>query len=264
MSASKDKKLRMEARNAPDAAAKSPVTEQEKAKRKYKITVSVISIVLVIFILAVIFLSSSAMYNKYTSVKVGDEKFTACDYAFYYGIVYQKYYQMLVNYYGSANVDTSLIPSASALKPDVLDLMQSTAVLHHEAEAASYSMDEDAQQQVETYVASAQTAADQYTSGDVADFLVKNYCKGMTTDKYRECVEYYVYATSYGMSVYNSYTYTTADLDAYYATRADELDKFTYDWFLMNNDDYDGNAEKTANEFQAKLEDGETFSAVAY
>ena len=94
MSASKNKKMRMEANNAPDAA-KTPMSEQEKEKRKYKITVTVVSIVLVLFILVVVFLSSTFMYNQLPSVKIGDESFTACDYAFYYNVVYTYAVQLL-------------------------------------------------------------------------------------------------------------------------------------------------------------------------
>ncbi len=263
MSASKNKKMRMEAKNAPDAAANAPLTGQQKEKRKYRITVAVISIVLVIFILAVILLSSSVAYNRFNSVKIGNEKFTTCEYSFYYGAVYQQYYSMLANYYGSS-MDASMMPGSDVLQPEALSLMQRTVAVHHAAEEAGYEMDEDAQKQIETYMSSAQSAAAQYTNGDIDEFLVKNYCRGMSEKIYRECVEYYVYATSYGMSVYNGYSYTADELSAYYADNADEFDIFSYDWFLFKNEDYDDKAVEEANAFLEQLKAGEDFKKVAY
>ena len=256
MSASRDKKMRQNAPAASEAATKA-MTQQEKDRKKYKTKVVIISVVLVIFVIATLFLSSKALYNKFTAVSFGDEKFTACDVVFYKNMVTSQYY----NAYGE--YASYYMPDDATITDSAMDLMQSTAALHVAAEKDGFALSEEDQKVIDGYLSSAESASVSNKFDSVDAFLAANYCKGMTAKVYRDVVTYYVYASTFGSNHYQALTYSDDELESYYADHADTLDTFTYSLFNFSTEDF-SDPKADAEEFLDRLTKGESFGDLAY
>jgi len=256
MSASRDKKMRQNAPAASEAATKA-MTQQEKDRKKYKTKVVIISVILVVFVVATLFLSSKALYNKFTAVSFDDQDFTACDIAFYKGLISSQYYSAYGDY------AQYYMPDDATITSNALELMKTTAAIYVSAQKAGHEISEENQQMIDSYLTSAESSAKSNNFDSVDGFLAANYCKGMTAKVYRDIVTYYVYSSSFSSDYYNGLTYTDEELEAYYEENADTLDYFKYSLFSFTTDDYE-DPKAEAESFLKELEGGADFGELAY
>lgn len=238
MSASKQKKIRQEQRG--QGIEKRQIAQQKAenaAKRASRIKGTVWVVVLAI-VAAVLLVSSGLFYNHFTALKVGDVKYTAAEYNFFY----KSYVSNFVNQYGQylsyMGLDTTKPYDeqtyedgkswADFFKESTQTQIKEVTALYAEAEKEGFKLSEDDQKSLDETLESIKTSykTSDYSSANA--YLASLYGKGCTVDTASRLITKEYIAQSYSTEKNKSFTYTQDDLKAYYAQNKDDLDSFQY------------------------------------
>ena len=226
MGASKEKKRRLEEKNAGvetkwDVREKENAEEKKKKKRNY-----IIGGVVAVFTVLILFFSSNFFYRTFAAVKIGDVGYSAPEYKYFYYDTYSSYYNMYYSYYGE--YASYFMPDEETLKSATLENMQQITMLCDEANAAGFTLSDEVLAEIDKNMASVEEYAKNNNFTGVNNYLAANYGKGMNKELYRELLEKSYLAANYYSEVYNSYEYTDDELAAYYNEHENEYDKITY------------------------------------
>lgn len=276
MSASKDKILRRQQREAGIDKRAEAKAKEEALRRKNTIIYSAVAVVLVLLIAFVFIYNSALPSRSLTAVTIGDEDYTVAELNYFYSNTYQNFYS---TYYSYIQYGMIFDPSMSIANQDYseeqtwreyflevsLDDMKQIQVLCDAAEAAGFTtLPEEYQAQYDQACASLETdwEANGYTSQK--QFINMVYGKGVDYEMVKEQMYRSMIASAYAQEIFDSYEYAEADLDSYYAEHAEELDfvEFTY-YFFSEVDGEEPTAEQKATELYEAVNgtDAETFNA---
>ncbi len=258
MSASKEKKLRREQRE--EGVEKRQVAQRDYAakKKRNKIITTVVSIVVVVAIIAVIILNSNLFYTKVAAVTIGDESYTAAEFNYYY---YNEYYQMVMTYgdymsYFGLDTTKSLkdqeyasgMSWADYFTDAAISTMKETQLLCDEAEKNGFTLPEEYANTVSESIASMTETAKTNGFDNLQQYVGRLYGRGVDVELVTELMGRAVLASAYQEYVYNSYEYSSDELEAYYQENADTYDYLSYVYYFCSGsaDEEAGIDEETA------------------
>lgn len=266
MSASTEKKLRREAREAgidkKAEAAKAAAEKKAKTNRRYAL-----GIVCVAVIVALALILGTGMPYKTTAFSVADESFSAAEANYYYGSQYMNFVNNYGSYASIFGLDTSngpvglenqecyMMTDGGSWKDYFLDgaktAMVQTAALTDYAEANGIALTEQDIADVDAAFADIEAQAKIYGYANADQFFSANYGAGVNEKLVRD---EYVSSALCGKvldEVLGSYSYTEAELEEQYKSYEGAKDVFDYMYYFVS-----------AETVETVGEDGETSNEV--
>ena len=244
--------------------------EEEKKNRKIRTKFILVGILVVLMIALVIFVNSRLFYNVNTALKIGDTSYSVARMNYEYQKAYMNFNQTYGQYFGS------LIDTSKSLKDQTCpfdadggswddyfkssaeqSLTQLTAV-YNKAIEEGYALTDDESAEIDTAVESYREYGKSLGFATLNKFLSAYFGAGNSEKTVRANMEQELIASRYVDDVYNAFTYTDEELDAYYAENADSYDRVNVLYTLISasaNEDEGIDAEeaKTAAEDTAKV-----------
>ena len=296
MSASSKKKLRNE--QAAKKMTEKQLAEQKEAK-KLKVYTAAFAIVMAVIVVAAAWFgisqaisNSGLMERKTVAVTVGDHEITNAELNYFYIDSINNFYNNYGSYASLFGLDLTKSldeqvtneETGATWADDFIDSAienaRSVYALADAAEAAGYTLSEDEQASVDSYVNSTMALYALYKGYSDAETYIKAlYGKGATQESFHDYYELNTLAKSY----YNAYAedlgYTADDLRAEDAENAALYSVYSYNYYYLNatkfreggTTDEDGNvtysdeekaAAVTACENAAKALTGEEINSV--
>ena len=256
MSASK-KKLQRKAE--VDVNKVSEAELKQAAYKKKSRTYSIIAIVVVVLVAALLVWNSGVFQKNATAATIGDEKLSVAELSYYY---YNNYYYQMYTYYGISS-STVLDSTAGTTYRDyfmefALQDAHEVELLYRDALANGYTA-ADVADELETQLASLkETAAASgysykaYLKAAMGKYMTPSLLKEMATRSLLVSKYYNDVATAKSESISN------ADVEAYYAANAEEVDTYTYSYLYFNADIIDATSDEgkklSEDELKAKNE----------
>ena len=255
MSASQDKKRRQTERM--EGTDKQTLAEREAAvkRKKERTRWGIVSAIIAVFVIVVILLNTNLFYSGTTAITINGTEYTNADYQYYYSSAYASF----VNTYGSylsmffdSSQDLDEQAFTATYLPDLpegidenstwkdyfkalaLQNMTEVTALYDEAMKAGYELSAEDEAEIDEIIASFDTAATSYGLRNAKAFVSFYYGKGNTVESVRELLTRGYIASGYAQEKFESFEYTQEELDAYYNEHADELDAFTYSYYLVS------------------------------
>ena len=256
MSASK-KKLQRKAE--VDVEKVSEAELKQAAYKKKSRTYSIIAIVVVVLVAALLIWNSGVFQKGATAATIGDEKLTVAELSYYY---YNNYYYQMYATYG---IDFGMVVDAekgTTIRDSIVEYALTDAheveTLYRDALANGYSDADVADQvaaQIEAYKEAAASSGYSYKA-----YLKAAMGKYMTPAVFEKMATHSLLVSKYynDVATEKSDSITSADLDAYYAENADEVDTYTYSYLYYKADTIsstsDEGKELSEDELKAKNE----------
>lgn len=240
MSASQDKKKRVEERGL-GTERRMLAAEKEAAKRKKsKIKWTIGTIVIVLLIAFIIVGNSNLFYTQQTAAKVGDVRYSVADVNYYYMNMRNQYAS-----YGMIDNQTPLDEQECTISSEfdtwdaylrdaaMQSLVQITA-LSQAAEQAGMSLTDEDLASIDAEMAEVETTAAQYGYHSLNKYFTALYGHGVTEKVVRRLTEQSMLAGKFADAQRDSYTYTDDQIAATYAEHANEYDTFDYLYYLVS------------------------------
>lgn len=233
MSASKKKQQR---RDAVDTEKFSQAQVEQTAYKKKARLYTVIGIVVVVLVAALLVWNSGIFQKNATAATVGDTKLSAAELSYYYYDT--RYMYAMYNLIDSNASDAEQMYSETKSYQDfflesALTSAQNVQATYQAAIKAGYS-DNDVKDDVTTQMESMKLSA---ASNGYAfkSFLKAVYGPYMTPSIFESMITRELLANKYYSDRYNEAydSFSAADLDAYYAENADEVDTYTYSYLYF-------------------------------
>lgn len=258
MSASK-KKLQRKAE--VDVEKVSEAEAKQAAYKKKSRLYSIIAIVIVVLVAALLVWNSGVFQKGATAATIGGEKLSVAELSYYY--YNNSNYRMFAQYGISIDPDAVIDEEKGTTYRDYfLELALTDAheieTLYRDALANGYS-DADVAEDVDAIIDSYKAVA------AASGYSYKAYLKGimgryMTPSVFKKIATHSLVASEYynKLATDKSDSITSADLDAYYAENADEVDTYTYSYLYFKADTISATSEEGKNlsedELKAKNE----------
>jgi hypothetical protein len=242
---------------------------QERKKTK-RITIIVAAALLVLF-LGALFINSNYIRRNFTAITVGDTKFSAVDFNFYYYTAFFEYQNAL--YSNMPDMASSMLPqSTKPHKSQIYDeetgqtwadffsetaiaSMKEKMLIYDESVRNGFTLPEDKRLAMEDELESLRASSTLYGSASLDAYLSSNYGTGMNEKIFTRLLEIAYVTDAYGAHVRDSFEYTPERLDEYYDSKKDVLDTFTYRYFLVSHDVPNKNDFDTDEEYEQARQD---------
>ena len=261
MSASQDKKRRQSER--AEGVDKRSLAEREAAQkaRKERRTWTIVTAIVVVAALVIVLLNTNLLYRGTTAVTIGGEKYTNAEFQYYY-------YSELMSFQtdnaaivgmlfdtstdlGKQDFDPDMAEALGMTLPEsmgdgegaswedyfraaALENMREVTALYTAATAAGYTLSEDDAATIDETIASLETAADAYGWKDGDAYASVIYGKGVDLDTVRKLMERSSIASAYAGDQYDSYEYSSDELNEYYDEYADVFDTLSFEYYLVS------------------------------
>ena len=261
MSASQDKKRRQSER--AEGVDKRSQAEREAAQkaRKERRTWTIVTAIVVVAALVIVLLNTNLLYRGTTAVTIGGEKYTNAEFQYYY-------YSELMSFQtdnaaivgmlfdtstdlGKQDFDPDMAEALGMTLPEsmgdgegaswedyfraaALENMREVTALYTAATAAGYTLSEDDAATIDETIASLETAADTYGWKDGDAYASVIYGKGVKLDTVRKLMERASIASAYAEDQYDSYEYSSEELNEYYDEYADVFDTLSFEYYLVS------------------------------
>ena len=261
MSASQDKKRRQSER--AEGVDKRSLAEREAAQkaRKERRTWTIVTAIVVVAALVIVLLNTNLLYRGTTAVTIGGEKYTNAEFQYYY-------YSELMSFQtdnaaivgmlfdtstdlGKQDFDPDMAAALGMTLPEsmgdgegaswedyfraaALDNMREVTALYTAATAAGYTLSEDDAATIDETIASLETAAEAYGWKDGDAYASVIYGKGVKLDTVRKLMERASIASAYAEDQYDSYEYSSEELNEYYDEYADVFDTLSFEYYLVS------------------------------
>ena len=248
MSASTEKKLRRQAREAGTDKKAIAAAEAAKQKAKSKRRWTIGGIAVIVAVALVIFLGSGILNTAATALTIGDEKYSPADVNYQYSGQYYTFANQYGSYASIFGLDTSYGVAGAASQPCTMlengtwrdyfltaakDQMVQLTALADYAEANGISLTEEELQIADELFN--EMAATVETSGfsSVDKYLTAMYGSGVDSDVVRRAELLSALATKAGNSYQESLQYSDAELEEYYKSLEGANDLFDYYFYRV-------------------------------
>ena len=258
MSASQDKKRRQTERM--EGTDKRTLAEREAAQKakKERTRWGIVGAIIVVFAVVIILLNTNLFYSGTTAITIGDYKYTNADFQYYYSNAYASFMNSYGSYFSMFDTtqdlddqafDPTYITMFGGTVPESLgedaswkDYFEAVAIenmveitaLYDSAVKEGYTLSEEDAASIEEAVASFDTAAASYGLRNGEAFVSFYYGKGNTIESVSALMERGYIASAYAQDKYDSFEYTSDELNAYYDEHKDELDAFSFEYYLVS------------------------------
>ncbi|MBS7402592.1 MAG: peptidylprolyl isomerase [Oscillospiraceae bacterium] len=238
MSASQQKKLRKQQRE--QGVEKRQIADQKAAEaaKKSSIRSTVITTIVVLLVIVTILFSSNLFYHAFPAVKIGDTSYNASELSFFYKSGYFNFVSQNGSYLQYMGLDTSKSLDSQSFGEDqtwadffldsAITSMTEITMLADEAEKAGFELPEEDKAALEQELAALDASYEGTGFSSLNAFLAANYGKGCNEKLIKGLIAKSYLAQAYATSVYDSYSYTDAELDAHYDENKNSYDNITY------------------------------------
>ncbi len=246
MSASKEKRNRVEQRSAGTDKKRNAASEETLSAQKFRRNAIIAVVCIVLVVAAAIVINSNLFYTELTAVRVGNTGYSAAE----VDVFYRNTLNSVYNSYGSMAsyiIDTSTPLTQQQYSEDqtwadylselTLENMKQVTALYDAAVANGFTLGETEESQIAEQMTAMDTTAVTNGARNTNQFLAAIYGKGVNTKVYESVLRRIVTAQSYGQKVSEELTYTRAESDAYYAEHKDELDIIRFCSYLVSTSD---------------------------
>lgn len=240
MSASREKKQRQKAlqQTLSDSRSKE-AKEARKEKRKWHAIVAVFIIIIILFIAMVVW-KSNVIQKNMKAVSIGDEKYVAMDAEYYYNSAYNQISAQYGDYWNylvdpSVPMDKQFYNDTQTWRDYFIEngvkMMQEAAIMSDAAKEAGYTMSDEAQTYLDNYSDQVDEVCTNY--GITRRQYFSYYGAGMTERGFMRNLSTQILASDYASHLRDSYTYTDADYEAYYAEHSNDIDFVDYTYYVV-------------------------------
>ena len=140
---------------------------------------------------------------------------------------------LILHYYNGNTLCTKICADRTARRLAIENMVEITA-LYDSAVKEGYTLSEEDAASIEEAVASFDTAAESYGLRNGEAFVSFYYGKGNTIESVSALMERGYIASAYAQDKYDSFEYTSDELNAYYDEHKDELDAFSFEYYLVS------------------------------
>ena len=245
MSASKEKQVRVEQRNAGTDKKRNAADEELLKAKKFRRNAIIAVVCIVLVVAAALVINSNLFYTGLTAVKVGDTSYSAAE----VDVFYRNTYNTVYSNYGSLAsyvFDTSKPLTeqsydenqswADFLYSQTLENMRQVTMLCDEAAANGFTLTDEQKGEIDAQLETMAETAAQNSFPNVDRFLAALYGKGVDSAVFRSVMTKIYTAAEYSASVRNSFTYDQAKLDSYYEEHKNELDTISFYSYFVGSD----------------------------
>ena len=213
--------------------------EENRQKRKTRAKYIAVSAVLLLMVLLVVFVNSSLFTDGLAALKVGDVGYSVADVNY----EYRKSYMQLSQTYGDyislfLDPDQPLSEQQCAFTSDggtwddYFKESAETALIENTAYSAAareagYELTDEERAQIDTYVSNYELYGSLY-GYDVDAYIAANFGAGNNEKTLRRHMEQELINERYLSDLYDSFSFTDEEKDAYYIEHADTLDQVSY------------------------------------
>ena len=274
MSASTERKKRQEARAAGTDKKTNESIRQAKETKKWKVSYTIIIVVLVLLLAFSLFVTSSLPYRTLTAVQCSTDKYTVADFEYYFGSGYNYFmsqYGSYASYFG-LNTGTDLKEQTCSISEDenittwydyfedmALKNMQQVSAFCSYAEQNGIALDDEDNATVEEQISSARENADSGGYENLDAYLEATYGPGVNETTVRTQLERQVLAMKVSTQVEDSFTFTDEEKEAEYQNNRNDWDLYTYDYYFVQAEEVpvesSDASEETADSAQQSSED---------
>ncbi|MCF0121079.1 MAG: hypothetical protein HUJ65_05520 [Oscillospiraceae bacterium] len=262
MSASKEKKKRLEEKASGVEKVDVRAEKEKNEKKKIRTFAIAVAAVVVVLLVLALFINSKFVRRSIPAVTINDVDFTVTDCNYYYYQCYYDYYNTI--YTSLADYANEMLPSndkplASQIYDEetgktwaeffdemALEAMESDALIYSEAKKAGFEMTEKSKAELEEEITLMKdTATNSATFKNFEQYLQAYYGNAMNESALRRVAEIKYVVSDYSAYKQDSFEYTEDEIEANYSENAHLFDIFTYRYFLVYADkveesDFDG------------------------
>ncbi len=207
--------------------------EEEQKNKKTRTKYTIIGIIVALVIVLVVIVNSSLFSNIFPALYVGDTKYGVADVNYEYSTIYHQMAQSYANYGlidTTKPLDEQNCPFDAEgvtwhdylLKSAEENMVQKTAFYNEAVKAGYTALTEDQVQGLDNRIATFKSDAAYY--GYTMDgYLSMRFGNGNTEKTIRADLTRELIVEKYLNDLYDSYTFTDAELDAYYDENANDL-----------------------------------------
>lgn len=273
MSASSKKKLRKDQDTAK--LTEKQLTEQKEAKKLKAYTIAFVAALALMLVVAIVIgvnqaVSNSGIREKNTvAVTIGDHEISNAELSYFYiNVINQNSSYMSYFLDTTKSLDEQYIDeeAGTTWADYFIDTAKSNAkeiyAIADAAQAAGYTLPEDAQAEVDSQISTLALYAYYYGYSDVESYLKAMFGKGASEEGYRAYLELTSLASSYYTAYGEGLSYTDADLRAAEADNFSEYSSYSYHSYYLSaskfltggTTDEDGNTTYSDEEKAASVE----------
>lgn len=246
MSASNDRKKRMEARQAGLDRKTNMSAEEIKKQKKSKISWTVGSIVVGLLVAAIIILNTNLFYTRTTAVQVGDQSYSAAQFSYYYKTQYYNFMQQYGSYASMFGLDTSKPLKSQTcnmlqdggtwydyFKQQTMSAMEQITALSEYANKNNITLDDTEKANIDTEMKQFASSATSNNYTSTKNYLYALFGRGCSEELVRGELERTALASKAYTAMKDSYKFTDAELEACYKENKDSFDTFDYAYYLV-------------------------------
>ena len=240
-------------------------------KKKVRIIAVCVTSVLAVLIIGAIFINSKYFRRLVPAITVGGQNFSAVEFDYYFRTSYNNYVNYMNDQYGEYASQFGLIPDTSSSlatqeNPSTggtwetffveytINQMAELVQFHNAAKADNYTLTDEKKKEIDDEIESLVELSKYYGYSSFNTFLMNSFGMYMDEATFRKITEYVYIATGYSSDKYKSFTYTDAELTAYYDENKDTFDVFSYRYFLVTPESLSQDDFTTTEEYEAAKE----------
>ena len=269
MSESKEKKSIQPDEEKTLTKKEAAALKQKKQSKKNRRTVILIVVIVIVLLLVALFINSKFIRRNFNALTVGDSKYSAAEFEFYYFEMYYDYVQFVYeNQYDNAgillpNVNEPLEAQDYYGEGTWKDYFQEYAIgnltryegLYKEAKNVGFEMDEEAKAALQKKLDEFPSTASAYGFTDVNKYLQQYYGEAANMEIAEKCCTYLAYCDAYDEYYKETRTYPDEDIKAEYENRKERYDNYDFRYMMVaaeNVNDHDYESEEAAAEVRAE------------
>jgi hypothetical protein len=224
----------------PDKAArKQALTQKEEKARKKRKTLTIIICVVFVLILAVsIVLNSDFIRQTLPVVTIDGRDFTTAEFEFFFNTVFQdiaaQFQGMMAMPDPSRSLSSQIFNEetgetwADFIMGMAFERMAGTLSLYNAALDYGFTLSQDDYDLIDNQILMIEFEATMHGFPNINSYLQRLFGFSINERIYREMLEFILTAESFNSYMLDSFSFTQAQLDEYYAENADDLDIFTF------------------------------------
>jgi len=264
MSASREKKNRLEQSPDLDSPKTAREIQQRKEEKRSNILYGTIAVVFVIVAVICVIWKSNIIPKTATAVSIGDETYTAAEVNFYFKSSYQNFVNQNYSYLSMLGLDTSKDLKNQQFGDQTwfdyfldqaLSQMEQVQAMNALAEESGFAWTDDLQAQLDSSMESLKTAASTYGYTE-KQYLGMLFGSTMTPKVYQEQMKRSLLASAYMQDYEDSLVYSVDQLTEAYNADPNSYDKVSYEAVRISGaadtKDADGNDIEVTDEMTAE------------
>ena len=258
--------------------------KEQQAKRKTRIvSISVVSVLVLVF-LGALFVNSNFIRRTLPAVTIGGIKFSAAEFDYFYFSAFFEYSDWINQQLADMpELVDSMLPSrdsphssqiydpetgqtwADFFSGRAIEQMSALVQFYNTAKAAGFKLTDESRDNIEAQITGMLAEGEYYSSiypqnyPTAESYLKQLYGGSMTESVLRKVLTFVFTAVSYSEQIRDGFSFSDAEIEAYYLENRDDLDVFRYRAFLVVSD----TVSESDYETEAEFEEAEA-AALAY